>query len=925
MVATLTFLYTDIAGSARHWERQQDEMRTAVAQHDVLLRKGIESHGGEIFRTAGDAFCAAFRAAPAAAAAAVQIQKSLYAQNWPLEAPLRVRVVLHTCEAEAYQGDYLGSGLNRIGRLLSACHGGQTLMSLATEELVRDQLPDSAWLIDLGQHRLRDLFYPEHIFQVGIPGLPEQFPPLLTLDAVPNNLPQQLTSFVGRERELEELDRLLASARLLSLTGPGGTGKTRLALQAAAEKLPEYPGGVWLVELAALTEPDTIMPAIADVLKIRETPRLSLLDELIEGLQDQSVLLLLDNCEHLIEACAKLVYTLLAACPGLKIMATSREPLGIMGETILRVPSLSIPSAEELDQQGAHASEAVRLFVERAAAVQPGFQISSHQEAVAAQICRRLDGIPLAIELAAARIGLLSLEQIAARLDDRFRLLTGGSRTALPRQQTLRALIDWSYDLLSEAEKQDFIELSVFSGGWTLEAAEAVCRGDALEGLAELVKKSLVQVEENTLQLEPRFRYLETIRQYARDRLLETATISQVRDRHLAYYLEFSRKAERQLMGPDQHTWINRLDREHENLRAAFDWALDRNPEQALEIAANLSVFWGRRGFGSEGLNRLRAAQAGVAALPEVEGPARQQRKRIQALAQIGAGSILLTQGYYAQADGLFTEAIRLAQEAQEEGYHVLALGFSGLCNQLTGNFETAYDLAQQCMQLSEQTKHALGYQLAITVIGMRTAVFSENIDEAMQMVQEAIQALTDAGNVWFAGSAIFGMGMLYLQKGNFALGHKSLQESHQIFLDMGDRHFMNITRSALADYDRLTGNYQGALLGYQETARTWLKFSNPGAVARCLECMAFLGRAQAENQRGNQGRPDLSQAVTLLGAAAGIREVQQADMMLLEAVEYQQELEILRTLAAPAEFEAAWSAGSSMDLEQAVGFASQI
>ncbi len=481
---TVTFLFTDIEGSTRLWEEKPEAMRVALARHDVLLRAAIEANSGIVFKTMGDAFCAAFATAPEALSSALVLQHALQAEVWPDPIRLRVRTALHTGAVESRDNDYFGQPLNRVARLLAAGYGGQILLSDVAQELTRDHLPPVVSLKPLGEHRLRDLSRPETVFQLLHPDLPAEFPPLRSLDNadLPNNLPQQLTSFIGREKESDEVRALLRKTRLLTLTGSGGSGKTRLSLQVAADVLEDYPDGVWLIELAALTDPTFVTQAVAQTLGLREETGKPLLQTLTEHLKPKRTLLVLDNCEHLLSAITRLADGLLRACPGVKILANSREGMGTAGEVVYRVPSLSLPDPKKPQTVVSVSQyESVRLFVERAAAVLPTFTVTNANAPALASVCHRLDGIPLAIELAAARVRVLSLEQIAARLDDRFRFLTGGSRSALPRQQTLRALIDWSFDLLTLPEQTMLARLAVFAGGWTLEAAEAVTAGDGIE------------------------------------------------------------------------------------------------------------------------------------------------------------------------------------------------------------------------------------------------------------------------------------------------------------------------------------------------------------------------------------------------------------------------------------------------------------
>ena len=481
---TVTFLFTDIEGSTKLAQQHPAEWESARQRHHAILREATEAHQGYVFQVIGDAFCVAFPTASDALQAALDAQRALQAEAWG-ETPIRVRMGLHTGAADARDGDYHGYlTLAHVQRVMSTAYGGQTLVSNATASLLSGQLPDGAALRDMGEHRLKGLLNPEHLWQWSPPDLPQDFPPLQSLNAIPNNLPIQVTSFVGRERELAELQRLLTTTRLLTLTGSGGTGKTRLSLQVAAEVLDNFKDGVWFVELAPLADPALVPQTVATVLGVREEPGRPLLATLIDWLRPKQLLLILDNCEHLIDACARLADAVLHAGRETQILASSREALGIAGETAYRVPSLECPNAAQASQETVEQLTqyaAVQLFIERATQSLTTFTVTNANAPAVAQICYRLDGIPLAIELAAARVRGLSVEQIAARLDDSFQLLTGGSRTALPRQQTLRALIDWSYNLLSEPEQRLLQRLSVFAGGWTLEAAEAVGAGEGIE------------------------------------------------------------------------------------------------------------------------------------------------------------------------------------------------------------------------------------------------------------------------------------------------------------------------------------------------------------------------------------------------------------------------------------------------------------
>jgi predicted ATPase/class 3 adenylate cyclase len=524
---TVTFLFTDIEGSTRMWEQDPQAMSDALARDDDILQNATQSSGAHVFKTVGDAFCVAFSDASDALEAALASQRSLSAEGWEEGFVIRARMALHTGSVEESGGDYFGPPVNRVARLLSAAHGGQTLLSSATTELVRDTLPEGTELRDLGERRLKDLFRPERVFQLAAPGLPSEFPVLRTLEGYPNNLPLQPTPLVGREREVAEIaDRARSEeARLLTLTGPGGMGKTRLALQAAADLLEEFEDGVFFVVLATITDPELVAFTIAVSLGVKESGDQPLEEGLKAYLREKNLLLVLDNFEQVLEG-ASLVGELLGTCPKLKILATSRIPLRLYGEQEYPVPPLALPDPRVLPPVEVLTQyEAVRLFVERARAVKADFFVTNENAPAVAEICARLDGLPLAIELAATRIRILPPQKMLERLSNRLKLLKGGARDLPTRQQTLRGAIDWSHDLLEEDEKTLFGRLSVFSGGRTLEAIEEICDPegdlDALEGVESLVEKSLLKQEEGPYG-EWRFVMLETVQEYSREKLGES-------------------------------------------------------------------------------------------------------------------------------------------------------------------------------------------------------------------------------------------------------------------------------------------------------------------------------------------------------------------------------------------------------------------
>jgi predicted ATPase/class 3 adenylate cyclase len=575
---TVTFLFTDLEGSTRLWEEHPEAMQVALARHDAILEGTIEGCGGVVFSKMGDGMAAAFASAVDLLRAAVRVQRELAAEPWPEEVgSLRARMGIHTGEGVLVGGQYLNQPLNRCARLMAIGHGGQVLVSGATEVLVRANLPEAVGLVDLGEHRLRDLSEPLRVFEVRHPGLPATFPPLRSLNAFPGNLPLQVSSFIGRERVLARVAQALRSERAVTLTGMGGVGKTRLALQVAAEVLPLFREGAWLVELAQVHDPDGVIDMFAATFGVRARADGSLEASLVEFLRTKQLLLVVDNCEHLLEAIADLVEMLERSCPGLVVLATSREGLALEGERIFAVPSLGAPDPDaDLDATGE--SEAVSLFVERAQSVDADFALTAENAAAVAQICRRLDGVPLAIELAAAQISALNPAELARGLDRRFETLAGGRRRAVQRHQTLRAAIDWSYELCSEPERRLLARLSVFCGGCTRDGAEAICADEVVEQrtffafLRGLVAKSFVVAERDGP--ETRYRLLETIREYAEERLAEYHEIELLRTRHAEWYAESARVAARELTGPRQIEAAKRLSAEHENLVAAMSHAI---------------------------------------------------------------------------------------------------------------------------------------------------------------------------------------------------------------------------------------------------------------------------------------------------------------------------------------------------------------
>lgn len=788
---TVAFLFTDIEGSTKLAQQHPHALPALLARHNAILHLAIESHNGYVFQIVGDAFCVAFHTATDALNAALAAQRLLHQEPWA-PAPIKVRMGISTGEAQAggidpVAGGYVGySTMARTQRVTAIAYGEQILLSNTSAELVRDKLSAGITLRDLGEQQLKDLIRPEHIFQLVAPDLPSDFPPLKTLDTRPNNLPAQLTSFVGREKEIDAVKRLLAHARLVTLTGSGGCGKTRLSLQVAAEELVDFSDGVWLIELAPLSDPEILPRVLGAALGLRDESGRPSLDTLIDFLRNRNVLIVLDNCEHLIEACAKLADMVLRVAPQIKLLASSREALGIAGEQIFAVPSLQVPDTQVPVTAATLQHEAVRLFVERAVAVQPGFTLTNANASSVVQICRRLDGIPLAIELAAARVKTLSIDDIAQRLDDRFRLLTGGSRTALARQQTLRALVDWSYNLLNTQERLLLHRLSVFTGGWTLQAAEEICSDEdipnceILELLIHLVDKSLVILDESDENQTSRYRMLETIRQYAREKLFESDEGDRVRTRQLKFFVQFAELAELQFYGAEQATFLNRAQAELENLRTALDWSKrNESVDAGLRIIGALWQFWFRRGHWTEAFER---------AVGFLSRPAPTQDKSVRSKALLTASVLAWCRDDQTTEDACLEESLALARDIGEPGKPLLAVlaTFFGYIK-LYQDSARARSLSEEGLRRGREINNQWITGLALCTLG-QIAQVEGDLTAARRLFEEDLQVLRDIGNNSILAAVRCNLGGVICQQGDPETGKAHMKAGLTIYHQLGDR-----------------------------------------------------------------------------------------------------------------------------------------
>jgi predicted ATPase/class 3 adenylate cyclase len=902
---TVTFLFTDIEGSTKLAQQFPDAMPALLARHREILQQSIQAQNGYVFQVVGDSFSAAFHSAKDALKAALEAQRSLHHEAW-ISAPIKVRMGIHTGAAQladdpTIEGPYSGyATLALTQRITSAAHGGQILLSQSTYELTRDVLAavaEKSQFMDMGEHHLKSILRPVRLYQLNTPGLPFNFPPLKTLDYSPHNLPEQLTSFIGREKEIAEIKSLLHSARLVTLTGSGGTGKTRLSQEVSAQELTNFQHGVWLIELASLSDPSQIIPTMAQVFGLKEMPINSLMNLVMDYLRDKKLLLILDNCEHLIEACARLANDLLHQCAGLKILASSREALGIAGEIVYHTPSLAD-------------SESTQLFLDRARAVNPNFKLTDGNASPVAQICSRLDGIPLAIELAAARVKLLSPEQIAARLDDRFRLLVGGSRTALPRQQTLRALIDWSYDLLSEGEKRLLQFASVFVAGWTLDALEVIADDpNTIEHLEQLVNKSLVVTEER--ESEMRYFMLETIRQYAREKLFDAKQASTARDRHFMYFNQLSESMWETFRSPNVLPMLDKVDDEVENFRTALEWGLENHAEENVRLAANFCAASTMLSIPAEGVTIVTTAVERARALPPVEGEANIHRQKLIARALFVQGMVGLGVGNIPLVMQALKEAIAISRLTGDKQ----VLGYSLGMYYTASTFINAPDgeaAAQEGLQIfSQEVNDSFGLGLAYMNMARVSANKGDESEKERYFgkLREAVREMPKSFQV---SMFLLGMGMDERIRGNYNAARKILEDGLEIFRRLHSRNFILVMRSELGHVERQTGNLTQAKLIYKETIKGWQDLGNRSAVAHELECFGFLAITDEEPQL----------AVKLFGAAEALRESIQSPMTDYEQVEYNQSVTRLRAMLPEAELNTLWAQGRSMTMEQAIAYA---
>jgi len=902
-VETFTFLFTDIEGSTALVQRLREDLYAQVlAGHHALIRSALAKHDGREVGTQGDAFFAVFSSPRACVAAVLEMQQALAAHEWPGGEHVRVRMGVHTGEAEKTATGLVGVEVHRAARVAAAGHGGQVLLSETAAALVRDALPPGASLRDLGVHRLKDLGRPERIFQLAAAGLPAEFPPLQTLGqpALPNNLPAQLAAFIGRDREMAEVRALVTSSRLVTLAGAGGCGKTRLALQVAAELLDGSGDGVWLVELAAVTGEQAVAPAICQALQIAAQPGRPAMDAMLDALAPQDVVIVLDNCEHLIGGCAKMADAIVRRCPRVRLVATSREPLGIGGETIYRVPPLSLPESGD-DPLAAASSDAVALLVERAKEQGIDLSIDQRTGPLMASICARLDGMPLAIELAAARLRSLSLADVAGRLGQRFRLLSGGTRTAPGRQQTLEAAVDWSYSLLTGTEQLLLRRLTVFAESFDLDAAEAVGgfgglpAADVAGLLGSLVDKSLVVAEPGGPGL--RYRLLETIRQFTADRLAESGgdEAAAVAAAHCAHYLSVAETAAPHLTGPDQGGWLRRLDADQVNLRRAAEHAASRpgGTAQVLRFGVALRRYRSLRRREDE-----TVLLVGVLRRPEAAADSARFGEALATAAELTQESDLPTSLHLAQ------QADQVARALGDDRLLVLA------CRQLSWVYGTAaeWERAWPLGQESVARARALGDDVLLgeSLLQYASAV---RAPECWPLFAEALACTERTGDLWPTLGIHNNAGFMALA-GDIPAARAHLEAAIRAAEALGSPHL--IALGNLAEVLRAEHDLDSARSGFEDVVRRSRRTGDKYALAA-----AILGLACLAADLG-----DWHRAAVLHGAEHALMDQIGARWNPFDSRRRQESLDQARAALGDKQIQQAYTRGRALSFDQAIDLA---
>lgn len=963
---TVTFLFTDMEGSTRLLQQVGKRYADVLADCRRLMRAEFARHDGHEMDTQGDAFFVVFDRATDAVGAAISVQQALADAPWPEDVEVRVRVGLHTGEPILTSDGYIGLDIHLAARIMSAGHGGQILLSQTTRDLVEQHLTEGAYLRDLGEHRLKDVHKPVHLFQVCVSGFPADFPPLNTLNSRPNNLPAQPTPFIGREQEVASIVQLLSreDVRLLTLTGPGGTGKSRLSLQVAMDMSNVFPDGVVFVNLTPIADSALVIPTIARTLDLKETGDQSLLALLKASLREKKLLLLLDNFERVVSAATQLA-DLLAACPKLKIVVTSRVVLHVRAEYEFAVPSLALPDLQHPqythDLAALAQYEAVALFIQRAQAVRPDFQITEANAPAIVEVCARVDGLPLAIELAAARMKLLTPQALLARLSQRLQVLTSTAKDIPARQQTLRNTIEWSYTLLDNFEQQIFYRLAVFVGGCTVEAVEALyARLDdeteqVLDGVSSLADKSLLrQAAYGKDGEETRLVMLETIREYARERLAASGEKERARQAHAEYYLALVEEAEPELSGPQQVAWFERLEREHDNLRTAIQWFLEpqssdhQRVEMALRLVGALQRYWRMSGHFSEGKNYLELALTRSQSTGQEAGQQPNPALRAKAL-NVAADVALFDLYEHERAEALCQESLALYRELGDIRGIATSLSLLGWVAQRRFHREAASALHEESLALSRK----LGDRRAIAeaLYDLSYLAFSQgDYERSNALKEESLALFRELGDKWRIAFLLLQVVSVASYAGDYEKACPLAEEGLRLFRELEDKEGTADALLALGGVTLNEGDYVRAEAALVEGLGMYRELGLKRGIAKSLFALGrvafgqtYYAKAQALHTEGLTlftelddkwlialALEELAAAVAmqgqaiwaahLVGAAAAYRESIGSTPLPAERTNYQHALVHARNQASEQRFEAAVEEGRAMTPEQALG-----
>ncbi len=903
----ITILFTDIEGSTRLWEQEGAQMSMALTRHDAVARGAVEGNHGIIVKTTGDGIYAAFDDPLDALLATLTLQRSLIDPATTNGIPIRVRCGLHLGEVERRDNDYHGNAVNRTARIMSAAHGGQILVSQAMVDRVAERLPPAVALRDLGIVRLKDLSSPEHVYQVLHPALRQDFPALRSLEATPNNLPQQLTSFIGRERELEEATTLLKTTRLLTLLGMGGLGKTRLSMQIAAEVIDGFPDGVWFVDLAPVVDPAFVPATAAQVLNVREEPGKPLTQTLCAHLKSHKALLILDNCEHLVAACADLANALLRGAPEIRVIATTREALRVPGEQTYPVRPMVVPE-RTADVETLARTDFVQLFLERARLQKPGFTLTEGEAPAVAELCARLEGIPLALELAAARLRALSVREINARLKDRFKLLTSGGRVLLQRQQTLHALVAWSYDLLQENERLVFDRLSVFAGSFPLSGAEEVCGAeplapeDVLDLVSSLVDKSLVMAEEQAGST--RYRLLETLREFGKARLTEHNEFGVTAARHCNHFLTLAKTARRGLQGPEQAEWIRRLEIDLDDLRVAIALALSGgvDPILAVKFEVALMSFRILRGYVTEGRNFVRAALA----LPAVQAS---DVAHAHAL-YVGAG-LADDQGDNAEAVQMLEACLDLRRKLGQPVETAATLSTLSLVRLHAGDATKAREGEEEAVTIFRQQEDRIGEAIGLLHLGEICAYIADDA-AARDNFERCLAIAKDIESREIEAECERWLGESALEAGDVAAARARFVRSLEVCREAEDKRNEATVLWWMGKTALAAGDWELARIRLSDALRAFQTFEMKSELLDCLEDHARLKLHEGATEG----------TVRLYAATAAYHDRLALSRPPRHKLRWHNAIEAARAAIGEAAFESAWQDGQSWTLEKAIGYA---